>query len=524
MRLKVLFAIILIIAVLTMGFIFPRGAIYYEEKANVVLKVIGNTHTIKPSGEFVIPEKPLQKSARVVTMYSDDPEIEKYRSYSLIINYYTAPEPPGFTENFLDDFVRGAIVGVDEYRLEGNNITVFIGNTPDWKDQIRLIRDQDMPTKEIKLFKISFDLLDTGVYSPDISGFKKYPFEYNNNPFSRIGNNRDFEGYPNFPEQGSVFKWTSNDSASELGLRGVANYLGFSYEPFNAALLCEGELYYTGQSFDGKKIYVSALCSENKERVPDIIFLKNDDGSYSAYKLSDRPPVYAYTLYGAYNTNESVGFGVYNDRGGKIELKNAAPWEIQFMKDGSWKTIFSPIAAQVITPLAEGSFKEWSWDQKLDDGSMAPFGEYRVVVDNRFMTNFRISPDVPLVDHEDTNYDSEAADGVFMDPAVQKAFGNAYTTSSYNDGLKDEMISQMQYKAWAKGLDPKKLISCINATGIYDDNTKALPSEAVYAKYNGKPVWIIVFNWGMGDESLSHIKYFIVDEAMENVEHSNGCR
>lgn len=61
----------------------------------------------------------------------------------------------------------------------------------------------------------------------------------------------------------------------------------------------------------------------------------------------------------------------------EITPSNSAPWKIQTSDD---KVVFSPVALQVIIPLAPGESKGWTWDQKDNNGNQVKEGRYIVVL------------------------------------------------------------------------------------------------------------------------------------------------
>ncbi len=303
--------------------------------------------------------------------------------------------------------------------------------------------------------------------------------------------------------------WYDFNARGQSGGTGPAGFLGFNYTPDITVTAIPEDLYYTGESHYGKRIYVSP-DDPRKSRVPDVIYLA-DGGNYTRYSIADKPPIYAYTLCGAYNTNETVAFGVANDAGGPFQLMNAAPYEIQRKGDSGWVTVFSPMAAQVIVPMDNGTFREWHWDQKTDDGTLAPFGDYRVVIADDFITTFRISGDTPAVMQSDAVFSSAGAEEAFSSPPQASPIEIAYKPAPYSAELRGDLISEMLFKSWARKTDPGQLKAAINATGM-QDNAEMLPCLAVRAKYEGKPAWIITFVYGGEDVVLSRIRYFVVGD------------
>ena len=289
-------------------------------------------------------------------------------------------------------------------------------------------------------------------------------------------------------------------------------YLNFTYAPSNTTMPAGEGLYSTGQIWKGKTIYVSSKLA-GPDKVPRTIFVKNDDGSYSSYTLTDVPAIYAYTLYGAFNTDETVAFGMVNDHGGDLELNSPSPWVIQENVNGVWKTVYAPVTIQVITPLDQGQSTEWSWDQKLDNGSVADFGEYRALVQGKYVAPFTINKASPAVDSRFTTYDNATANEAFANAPQVKAFSEVYSVPLYSNELRDELMSQMQFKAWMRGLDQDALKSAITSTKEYSSNDTALPSLAVHSRYNNQPAWFIVFSWGTEAGSMSHPLFYVVSDS-----------
>jgi hypothetical protein len=299
--------------------------------------------------------------------------------------------------------------------------------------------------------------------------------------------------------------------ASAQTADGRITYMNFTYAPSNTTMPGEDGLFSTGQTWKSKTIYVSSKLS-GPDKVPKTIFVKNDDGSYSSYALTDVPAVYAYTLYGTFNTDETVAFGMVNDHGSDLELNNPSPWVIQEKVNGVWTTVYSPVSIQVMTPLDRGQSTEWSWDQKLSNGTLAEFGEYRALVQDQYVAPFTINMGSPAVDSRFTTYDNATANEAFANAPQAKAFSNVYSVQLYSSDLRDELVSQMQFKAWMRGLDANTLKTAIASTKEYSSNDTALPALAVHSRYNNQPAWFIVFSWGTGVGSMSHPLFYVVSD------------
>ncbi len=301
--------------------------------------------------------------------------------------------------------------------------------------------------------------------------------------------------------------WLAGGSSGAPGNK--AEYLGFTYVRSGTPAPA-GNLFYTGEHSGGRRVYVSA-AGYSPPGMPGLIYLRDGD-SYNAYSLSDAPPVYAYVLYGAFNANESVRFGVVNNGGSSLELMNAAPFEIQRKEGGTWHSVFAPMAAQVITPMQNGTAKEWQWDQRLDDDSAAPAGDYQVLIAGKYAASFRLASDTPAVERSNADYDRAGVMSVVDTSVIPQAFAKAYPSPSAD--TREDIVSIMQFKARALGLDPASLRKAIDAAG-----TAALPCLAIHAEYEGRPAWIIAFSPGAGATAMSGPVAYVVDEASGNVVH-----
>ena len=133
------------------------------------------------------------------------------------------------------------------------------------------------------------------------------------------------------------------------------------------------------------------------------------------------------------------------------------------------------------------------------------------------------------------NYHQSNFSSTFAEPDIWDEFNEVYG-GKYSDNLRNEIIESMGSQASELGEDPDVLEKCLKATGQFDSsNNNRLPCYAekayyeYYTNHKGKddyeieelngtdlgptqndPCWIIVINWGIGDEPLGHIKTYAI--------------
>ncbi len=297
----------------------------------------------------------------------------------------------------------------------------------------------------------------------------------------------------------------------------TVEYMGLKYGPSEHAPVSEEKLYFTGEMSGGEKLYAAGW--ESPRKVPPLLFKKEGPGTYRAYYLTaDNPPVYAYTPYARYSLREPVTIGLMNAAGGTINLSNAAPFEIQRREGGEWKMVYRPAAAQVITPVESGTYKEWAWERQRSDGA----GEYRAVIDGRYEVRFTIAGEAPSVREDAADYDNATLGSAFWSTPEHEAFSKYYT--SYCPDIRSDVEGLMLFKARTMGLDAGKLRTALDVAAEDSGGLEMLPCLAVHASYRGRPGWVLVYNWGMGGEGLGHIRYYVVDDSSGKIAYFTTCR
>ncbi len=122
---------------------------------------------------------------------------------------------------------------------------------------------------------------------------------------------------------------------------------------------------------DGKYTAYVAAYGNNMGATVKIIDINTIQPSVSP----PTPKVSFNTDKSAYDQGELVTFTITNDGTETIELPNSAPWWIENTKTG--ERVFTPVAADVITPVDPSQSESWTWDQSDDEGKQVPAGTYR---------------------------------------------------------------------------------------------------------------------------------------------------
>jgi hypothetical protein len=119
-----------------------------------------------------------------------------------------------------------------------------------------------------------------------------------------------------------------------------------------------------------------------------------DFGNFPPPPPPPLPAIKFITDKNTYTQGELVMFTVINNGTETIDLPNSAPWWVENAKTG--ERVFTPIAAEVITPLDPGQSKSWTWDQNDSEGMQVPPSTYRGVINlsvgNSFTQEFEILP------------------------------------------------------------------------------------------------------------------------------------
>lgn len=152
MRLRVIAILALLVASLI---VFSAAqSTDYTGKAKVVLKLTkmpempampqnaatGSAETFGLSADTVaMPDVPQGTMVQGEVLYSGDPAVKAGQAYTLYINYDPKNKPTGFQAGLIDRLKSGAVVGVNDYTLDGNILTVNIVPASDWSKKISII-------------------------------------------------------------------------------------------------------------------------------------------------------------------------------------------------------------------------------------------------------------------------------------------------------------------------------------------------------------------------------------------------
>lgn len=173
------FRVIAILVLLISALIVSSSAQYanYSGKAKVVLQLtkmpdMPTTSQTTSSGlvpttfgfsAVAAPPVPQGSTVQGNVLYSSDPAVKTGQAYTLYINYDPKNEPSGFQSGLIDKLKSGAVVGINDYKLDGNLLTVNVGTTGDWSKKIFIVDSQYTdPTEQKNPFLI------------DLNGFRQF--------------------------------------------------------------------------------------------------------------------------------------------------------------------------------------------------------------------------------------------------------------------------------------------------------------------------------------------------------------
>ncbi len=148
MRLRVIAILILLIA--SLMFLGAAQAPDYSGKAKIVMKLTKmpdmpamplaeRADTFGATAAFNAPAVPQGTMLQGEVLYSSDPAVKANQTYSLYINYDPQHEPLGFQSGLVDQLKSGAVLGINDYTVQGNQITVNVGTSANWKSKVFIV-------------------------------------------------------------------------------------------------------------------------------------------------------------------------------------------------------------------------------------------------------------------------------------------------------------------------------------------------------------------------------------------------
>jgi hypothetical protein len=177
MRLRV----IAILAVLVTALIFLSAAqsTDYTGRAKVVLKLtkmpdmppmpqkeagglVASTYGFSADA-VATPDVPQGTMAQGEVLYSSDPAVKAGQAYTLYVNYDSKNAPAGFQSGLIDKLKAGAVIGINDYTLDSNVLTVNVGKSSDWSKKISILDMQYTDASETK-----------SPFLIDLSGFRQF--------------------------------------------------------------------------------------------------------------------------------------------------------------------------------------------------------------------------------------------------------------------------------------------------------------------------------------------------------------
>ena len=147
----------------------------YDGKAKIVLKLVQIPPTPTPipaqssstdsfglvpeSFGFPVVDVPHGSILQATVLYSEDPALKVGDSCSLLIDYDNSNVPADMQSGLLDKLLSGAIVGVNDYTLNGGQVDVNLQNTASWEQKIFIVdMSQATPGESSNPFRIDMNM------------------------------------------------------------------------------------------------------------------------------------------------------------------------------------------------------------------------------------------------------------------------------------------------------------------------------------------------------------------------------
>ncbi len=208
MKLRILLVLALLVASLVA--LGAAQAPDYSGKAKIVIKLtkmpdmpampqMERADAFGATAAFNAPAVPQGTMLQGEVLYSSDPAVKANRTYSLYVNYDPGNKPAGFQAGLVDKLKSGAVLGINDYTAQGNQITVNVGTSAGWDKKIFVLDMQYTDPGEtrnpflidLKAFR-AFDSQPAFNYSTELKpmfntsswGFNAFP-AFNSSSFGR---------------------------------------------------------------------------------------------------------------------------------------------------------------------------------------------------------------------------------------------------------------------------------------------------------------------------------------------------
>ncbi len=147
----------------------------YDGKAKIVLKLVQIPPTPTPipaqssttssfaeaptTFGFPVVDVPHGTILQATVLYSEDPALKVGDSCSLLVDYDNSNVPSAMQSGLLDKLLPGAIVGVNDYTLNGGQVDVNLENTAAWSQKIFIVdMSQATPGESSNPFRIDLNM------------------------------------------------------------------------------------------------------------------------------------------------------------------------------------------------------------------------------------------------------------------------------------------------------------------------------------------------------------------------------
>lgn len=117
---------------------------------------------------------------------------------------------------------------------------------------------------------------------------------------------------------------------------------------------------------------------------------------------------------------------------------------------------------------------------------------------------------LPQLKISSEDYDRAKIDQKFRDLPVHRQFARSYQCAE-GKKVTAPLVDYLIGLAQSKKSDFKELRQCLKVVMPEKTRSVAIPCYVEKAKFDGTDAWIIVQNWGMPGEKMSHIRVWVID-------------